>query len=241
MSRIARRAAVAAAVALGIGWLPALPATAGPAGATGGVATTMVATVGDVQSLEHEISCRSTPGPCDVRYLRRLLVPISTSNFSGAPITYGFVVEGITATAGVDWVPFPHAPADTVTTGGTGSATVALDIVTDTLTEGTETLRVRLTSASRPVVITDTGIGTILDGNQLPPDCAATRTSMSDAHLTCGSRPAGQAWQGRFQCGGFPPRTAIGGTVTGNGTSYASCAAFDENWLMGPVAFRTVP
>lgn len=165
---------------------------------------------------------------------------ISVSNFSGSPVTFGFQAEPITATPGVDYVPWPYAPPNTVTTDGYGYARVALDVVIDSTSEPTETVRIRLTSTSRPVNITDTGLGTILDGNQLPPDCSAARVDDSAATMTCTARPAGQKWQGRFECGGFPPPWARGTTITGNGTSSGTCAPMGEGW-MGSMSFNLVP
>jgi hypothetical protein len=221
----------AAAAGCMLSWLPALPATA---------AATMVATVDDAQSIEYELACNpNVIGPCTVKYAKRFLFNLSVSNFSGPQITFGFQLENITATQGQDYVSWPYSPPNQITTGTDGKAQIAVDIVIDTIAEANETFRVRLTSASRSVDITDTGIGTILDGSQLPPDCTPSVVSTDTGSMTCGSRPAGQHWQARFQCGGFPPRFTGGTVVTGNGTSTATCV-FDEPWLTGRVAFAIV-
>jgi hypothetical protein len=226
--RITRRILAAAAVVFTISWLPAVPASAAP---------TMVATVSDTQDREHRLACTRYPsGPCDTRYAGFLLFNISVSNFSGSPITFGFRIEGITATPGVDVTPWAYAPPDRVTTDSNGFARVRLDMVIDQLVEPTETLRLRLTSASRPVDISDTGLGTILDHNQIPRDCSATRIDVPTAEMTCTARPTGQRWYGSFECGGFPPEWSVGNVVTGSGTSRATCVM--EPWLMGNLQFR---
>ena len=228
---ITRRIVAVVVPVLLLSWLPALPAAA---------AGSMVATIDDQQQIEHELACNvNTPGPCTIRYARRLLFNLSVSNFSGGPITFGFQLENITATQGVDYVSWPYSPPNQITTGTNGKAQIAVDIIVDSVTEANETFRVRLTSSSRPVNITDTGIGTILDGNQLPPDCTPSVVSTDTGSMTCGSRPAGQQWRARFQCGGFPPHYANGTVVTGNGTSTAICVF--EDWLSGYVAFAIVP
>jgi hypothetical protein len=214
-----------------LSWLPALPAVA---------AASMVATIDDQQSIEYELACNvNTPGPCTIRYARRLLFNLAVSNFSGPQITFGFQLEDITATQGLDYVSWPYSPPNQITTGTNGKAQIAVDIVVDSIIEPTETLRVRLTSSSRPVDITDTGIGTILDGNQLPADCTPSVVSTDTGSMACGNRPGGQQWRARFQCGGFPPLYSNGTVVTGNGTSTATCV-YDEPWLNGYVAFAIV-
>jgi len=77
----------------------------------------------------------------------------------------------------------------------------------------------------------------ILDGNQLPPDCAASVVSYTTGSMTCSARPAGQQWRSRFQCSDFPPHYINGTVVTGNGTSTATCL-YDD--LYGGVAFAIV-
>lgn len=227
---IARRVLAAVAALFLLSWLPALPAAAaGP----------MVATIDDQTSMEHELQCNpSTPGPCTVRYARRVLFNITVSNFSGPQITFGFQLESITAILGQDFAEWPfYSPPHQITTGTDGKAQIRADMIVDSVTEPTETYRLRLTSASRPVDITDTGLGTILDGNQLPPDCAASVVSDFTGSMTCSSRPAGQQWRARFQCADFPPPWASGNIVTGNGTSNATCL-YDS--LLGGVAFVIV-
>lgn len=234
--RIARRTATAAAVLCMLSWLPTTQANAAPARP----AATMVATVADAQSLEHELECGFAPGPCNIRYARRLLFRVSVSNFSGSPITFGFRAEDITTTSGVDYVPWPYAPPDRVTTDAYGYAYIALDVVIDSVAEPSETVRIRLTSTSRPADISDTAIGTVLDGNQLPPDCSAARIDNDRGSVTCSNRPAGQNWQGRFECGGFPPPWVRGNVVAGNGTSTGNCGITGESWG-GSMAFALVP
>ncbi len=228
--KIVHRLAVATAVGLALSWVPVTSASAaGP----------MVATVGDSQSAEYELECDGTPGPCTLQYARRLVFRISVSNFSGSPITFGYQVQGITATAGQDYVPWPYAPPDVVTTDSYGYATVAVDLVNDGLVEPTETARVRLTSTSRPVTITDTGLGTIFDGHQLPPDCSLTRVDDKTGTMTCTARPAGQRWQLEARCSGWAWFT-IGNVVTGNGTSSGTCSG--GRWFLGSeITFNLAP
>lgn len=211
-------------------WLPAAPASA----------ATMVATVTDAQSVEHELRCNpSVPGPCTTRYFQRLRFDITVSNFSGSRITFDFDLEGITATEGQDFKSFPYSPPFKITTGTDGRAQIVVDTIVDSVAEATETFRVRLTSASQPVDISDTGLGTILDGSQLPADCSAYVIDVDTSYLACGGRPAAQQWRSRFGCGGWGPWYANGNTVTGNGTSTATCV-FDEPWMTGEVLFVIV-
>lgn len=227
----ARRTLATAAAVFTLSWMSAAPASA---------AGSMVATIDDGQSIEHELVCSSTPGPCNIRYAKRYLFNITVSNFSGSKITFGFQLESITATLGQDFSVWPHySPPGQITTGTDGKAQIAVDTIVDSVTEPTETFRVRLTSSSRPVNITDTGTGTIVDGNQLPADCTPSVVSVDTGSMACAARPAGQQWRARFQCGGFPPLYANGNVVTGNGTSTSRCA-FDEPWLSGRVAFAIV-
>lgn len=232
--RTTRRILAASAVTLTLGALPAVPAAA----AAPSVATTMVATINDVSSNEYELECGYQPGPCNLKYERRLLFSLSVSNFSGSPITFGFQLEGITATLGTDFVSWPYNPPNQITTSSIGTAYIAVNIIMDSVTEPTETMRVRLTSASRPVDISDTGIGTIRDGNQLPPDCTASVVTAYTGSMTCTNRPAAQRWRSRFECADFPPPWAAGNTVTGNGTSTATCL---YDGLLGSVMFEIVP
>lgn len=232
---IARRMVLAAIVVLTLGWLPAAPAAA---------AASLVATVYDVQGPEHRLECGSAAGPCTLTYESRVYFIITVNFNSGAPITFNYVVEGITATAGVDYtvIPYPNQAGQVTvypSPQGTSSALVIVKITDDGVAEPTETMRLRLTSSSRPVNISDTGLGTITNGSQLPPDCSLSRVSDDIGSLACTARPPAQQWRVKLECGGFPPGLAYGNTVTGNGTSTGRCL-FREPYFVGPADFVVV-
>ncbi len=70
------------------------------------------------------------------------------------------------------------------------------------------------------------GTETILPGTQIPSDCSMNLLSNKSMSLACTGRPAGQQWYLDALCyHGFAGDDAIGNTVTGNGTSTATCGS----------------
>jgi hypothetical protein len=139
------------------------------------------------------------------------------------PLTLGYVIEDISATNGLD---YQGATSGTITIPTDRNfAYILLPVVNDGLAEGSETLRLRLTSSSDPAVdISQTGLTTILDGGAIPADCNLYRADYATVSLTCDSRPTGQSWHLMVTCGdGFTTRSAVGNSVTGSGRSTAVC------------------
>jgi len=103
-------------------------------------------------------------------------------------------------------------------------------LVNDGVAEPSETFTVRLTSASVPGDISDTGTGTILDGSQFPTDCTLSQDlDAGTRSLTCTGRPAGQRWfivQPFASIGGID--FDDGNIVTGNGTSTAHLYGYPQ-------------
>ena len=143
------------------------------------------------------------------------------------PITVGYQIINWTAVAGQDF------------TGTSGTVTISpynqninivVPLVNDGVAEPSETFTVRLTSASVPGDISDTGVGTITDGSQFPTDCTLTQVlDQRSRSLTCTSRPAGQRWfivQPYASIGGVD--WDYGNIVTGNGTSTAHWYAYPQ-------------
>jgi Calx-beta domain-containing protein len=188
----------------------------------------MVLTVSDGFSYEGVQSCPSGAGTCTVRDGTVQFI-IGVSGWSAQtrknqPFTVTYAVVSGTATAGQDTA----APT-------TGSITVPANaaqvyqyvtLVQDGVAEPTETFTLRLTSASVPADLTDTGTGTIDDGTQIPSDCTASKTDDHVMLLTCTGRPPTQTWHLRAVCasilGGYEFE---GNPVTGAGVSTVDCGS----------------
>jgi hypothetical protein len=205
-------AVTAVAALCGLGLLPAAHA-AGP-----------VFTVWDGSSYEYYKSCTTSPPySCGANSLSMYL-QISVANRTG-PITLGYQITDITATAGQDYT-FPTSGTVTIPSGQYVTG-LHIPLVNDGVTEPNETFRVRLTSSSAGGDISDTGIGTIWDAGQIPLDCNLNRTDSMTVSMTCTNRPPTQRWFHNIQCGkGWTSESVNGPTITGNGTSTARCAQF---------------
>lgn len=201
---------LAAAAATGIlvaGWQPAAQA-----------APTTVVTVNNDTSAEGAWRCASSaPYDCSLQ-AGHLSIGITAPR----PITLTYVIEGVTATAGQD---FTGPTAGTVTVPASGYTSVIVPLVIDSRAEPAETLRLRITGASAPADISDTGLGTILDGVGVPADCAATKYSSTTIALDCDQRPATATWRLVLTCatGAGWGEPAYGNVVTGSGRSTATC------------------
>lgn len=139
------------------------------------------------------------------------------------PITLGYVIEPITATAGVDYT----GTTGTVTIpAGQYVASIPIPVVNDRVAEPNETLRVRLTSSSVGGNISDTGIGTIFNDGAIPADCTLFKPDLATTTMTCTGRPAGQTWRHVVDC--FDTHSwgmlrEYGPVVAGNGSSTTVC------------------
>ena len=181
-------------------------------------------TVGDGSSYEYTKRCLDdAPYTCSTRTGSISIMIQVTDRPKNTAITVGYQIVDITTTAGQDYT----APTSgTVTIPTTAAqAYVQIPIVNDGVAEPSETFRVRLTSSSVTADISDTGLGTIQDSGQIPPDCDMTRIAGSTVSMTCTNRPPTQRWQILLYCIGFGLQDeAYGNIVTGNGTSTADCA-----------------
>lgn len=195
-------------------------------------------TVYDGASYEYVKTCANTaPFACGTfaqNMFVQIVGPYPPKSF---PITLGFAIDPITATPGADY---------TVTSG---TATIPanqyvtsiwIPLVADGVAEPDETFRVRLTSSSIGGNLSDTGIGTIWNDGQIPPDCTLSKSDLRTTSMACTDRPPTQRWQHIVTCGehGWGYIFAYGPEVTGNGTSTAVCtqfAGYDES------TFRIVP
>lgn len=183
-------------------------------------------TVYDAQRSEYTLDCTdSPPSSCAVVINNSMYVGVSVTNRPKShgqyfPITVGYQIVNGTAVAGQDF------------TGTSGTVTISpynqninieVPLVNDGVAEPSETFTVRLTSASVPGDISDTGVGTILDGNQFPTDCTLSQDLDAQTRsLTCTNRPAGQRWLiVQPWASIFGLEFELGNVVTGNGTSTA--------------------
>lgn len=209
-------------VALGV--LSVVPASA---------ARPAVLAVWDGQDYEYQKYCTTDePFQCNLIRSGHINITIQVSNRPrpNAPITVGYQIVDGTSTAGQD---YQAATSGTVVIpANAAQAAVQVPLVNDGVAEATETFTVRLTSSSIPANISDTGVGTILDGSQIPPDCSLFRHDDRRTSLTCDNRPPTQNWRLNMFClGPFGIQgVAMGNVVTGNGTSLADC---NENDIFG--------
>jgi Calx-beta domain len=138
-------------------------------------------------------------------------------------------IVDVTTTAGQDYT---GPTSGTLTlTAGTSQGYVHVPVVNDGVAEPTETFQVQATSISVSANISDTGLGTITDGGNMPPDCSMSRVDNSTYSITCTNRPANQQWVHRVQCmiEWLEFVDIDGNVVTGNGTSTASCGQYLYN------------
>jgi Calx-beta domain len=192
-----------------------------------------VFTVYDGASYEYVKTCADTaPFSCGTfaeSMFVQIVGPYPPKNY---PITLTYRIEPITATAGADYTLSSGTAAIAAGQYVTG---IRIPLVADGVAEPNETFRVRLTSSSIGGNISDTGIGTIWNDGQIPPDCNLSKPDLITTSMTCTNRPAGQRWQHIVTCGDIGAWgyvRAYGPVVTGNGTSTAVCddfAGYDES------------
>ncbi len=182
-------------------------------------------TVDDFSSFESSWSCTANPPFGCGSDAETIQFQIHMSPSPSQTVTLGWRLEDITTTAGQDYT---GPTSGTVTFPAHGYVTfVYLPLVKDAIAESNETVRFRITSSSIPATISDTAIGTVKNGDQVPTDCTATQTTYDDMSMTCTNRPPAQRWHLRAGCVHFRPVTMNGPIVTGNGTSsVAGCAAY---------------
>jgi Calx-beta domain-containing protein len=216
MRPILRTPAMAGAVALAVfGLMPAAHA-----------AQPRVVTVDDFASYEGSWSCTADPPfTCSI-HPGQLQFQIHMTPSPRQAVTLGWRLEDITTTAGQDYT---GPTSGTVTFPANGYVTyVYVPVVNDGVSEPDETARFRITSSSIPADISDTAIGTIKNGSQVPADCTVTQTAYNNMFMTCTGRPATQHWHLRAFCANIGGGDFWDGNiVTGNGTSAVnSCGGY---------------
>ncbi|HEX6873403.1 MAG TPA: Calx-beta domain-containing protein [Micromonosporaceae bacterium] len=216
------RVTMAAVVGLGALVLAA-PAQAGkPPGRTFSVM--------DSQSYEYRKDCSTqSPYPCTTS-TQTLYVEIWTSTTVSQQVTFGYQIDPISATEGLDYT---GTSGTAVMAANTNFAFIAIPVINDGVAESSETLRVRLTSSTMAGDISDTGTGTILNDGQIPADCSLSRSSLMVTSMECTSRPPTQTWQIQITCydsGAWGYVRAYGQLVTGNGTSVVECTRVDYEY-----------
>jgi len=155
-----------------------------------------------------------------------------------APITVNYAIDDITAVHDVNYSG-PTTGTLTIDSNPPGHNDVQLAIpIVDSgsVNAPNKTLRVRLTGSSVPGAnISDTEIGFIKSAGEIPRDCTPSRADGQSFSTTCTGRPPTSQWRVSVTCiEEFPMfRTVYGATITGNGTSSATCTGtgFDFfNW-----------
>lgn len=224
----------AAAVLVATALAPATPAAAKPPANT---SFSVFSGSSSIANWEYRWTCESQP-------------PFECSTFGGtvvarvivenrpqplAPVTVDYAIDDLTAVHGVNYSG-PTTGTLTIADWPEGHNDVMLPIpILDTGSENLpdKTLRVRLTGSSVPGAdISDTAIGTIQSGGEIPRDCTPSRADGDSFSTTCTGRPAGSQWRVSVTClEGFRGLTVQGATVTGNGTSSATCTGTGFRFL----------
>jgi Calx-beta domain len=219
--RLLTAAAAAALVALALS--PAAEAAKPPPGG-------ITFSVQDAQAYEYVKDCSTVaPFPCTTSGTS-MYVEIWTPSPVNQQVTFGYVIDPVTATQGTDYT---GTTGTAVMAANTNFAFIQIPVIMDGVAESAETLRVRLTSSSIGGNITDTGTGTILNDGQIPADCTLSRPSLMVTSLQCTNRPPAQNWKFQITCydsGGWGYVRASGAVVTGNGTSTATCTYVDYDY-----------
>lgn len=216
--RIISRLFVPAAVAAMAAFCLVPAAQAGP----------VVFTVDGGTAYEYLKTCSpAAPYPCGTYAQSVRLQVVAPYPPRSQPITLGFAVDALTATAGADYT---VTSGTVVVPGGQYVTSIVIPLVVDGAAEGTETFRVRLTSSSIGGNISDTAIGASWNDGQIPSDCTLSKSDLVTTSLACTARPAAQHWRHVVTCavvGGWGALRADGPTVTGSGTSTAVCTDVD--------------
>src|ERR1051326_2565193 len=155
-------------------------------------------TVDDFASYEGDWGCSADPPFTCNEDPGQLQFQIHMSPSPKTAVTLGWSLEDITATAGQDYT---GPTSGTVTFPANGYVTyVYVPLVIDNVAEPNETVRFHITSSSISADISDTAIGTIQDGSQVPADCTVTQTDYNNMFMTCTGRPATQNWHLQAGC-----------------------------------------
>ncbi len=227
---------VACAAALAATGLLAAPAAAKPPAQTS-FDLVHVDGAGTVfHNYEYRWACGTQPPFACWTYGGHVVVQIIVNNRPQplAPVTVNYAIDNITAVHGVN---YSGATSGTLTIPasppGRNDVQLAIPII-DTGSVGApdKTLRVRLTGSSVPSAnISDTAIGIIHSAGQIPRDCTPSRADSESFSTTCTGRPASSQWRVSVTClEGFHGVTRYGATITGNGTSSATCTGTGFNF-----------
>jgi hypothetical protein len=180
-------------------------------------------TLFDQRDWEGHHTCPDGAGPCTTG-ANSMFFTIRFSDLRPRrdPITIGWQLVNGTAVAGQDFTG-PTTGSVTIPAGEVQTF-FSVPLVFDGFGEPTETYTARMTSSSLPANISDTGLGTIWDGTQIPGDCSMAKESDDIISMTCTNRPPSQTWGITAICITMFGITFLEGSpVTGNGTSTKDC------------------
>ena len=163
---------------------------------------------------------------------------ITVSNLS-APITVGYATQDGTAVSGEDY----QATSGSVTIQPNfPQAFLSVPLVNDGEAPGTtEQFTVVITSVSQAATVQGSPAPMVIDnGGNVPADCNFARSDATTISLACTSRPSAQQWHINVVCKGpyrWEITTIFGNTITGNGTSAATC---DPTYVAVGEGYQTV-
>ena len=161
---------------------------------------------------------------CNLKRGTQLILEFIETTFPPKPVTISWQIQDVTTQAGVDYTG-PTSGQVSIPSGTCANcAFVLVPVVNEGAPDATETFNFNITHTSVPATTTN-GTGTIYSQAQIPEDCALAYVSPAAKSLSCTGRPSGQSWHFDISCLGAPTffRHAIGNTVTGDGTSSATC------------------
>jgi hypothetical protein len=214
--------AAGAAGLLLTGVAPAVPAVASAA-ASGKIAasTINIQTVSDTE-YQYVKYCNGTT--CNLQRSTQLALEFQETTYPPKPVTITWQIQDVTTQAGADYTG-PTSGTATIPDSNNcaNCAFVLVPVVNEGVPDATETFNLVITGTSVRATTTN-GTGTINSGAQIPDDCSLGYVSAQAKSLTCTSRPAGQNWYLYIRCLTSPKYGfASGNTVTGDGTSTATC------------------
>ncbi|MCI0687915.1 MAG: hypothetical protein L0Y54_11855 [Sporichthyaceae bacterium] len=190
---------------------------------TANAARPITLTLFDRTDWEGHHVCPDGAGPCTTgANTAYFTIRIADLKARGFPITIGWQLVNGTAVAGQDFTG-PTSGSVTIPAGQVQTF-FSVPIVFDGFGEPTETYTARMISSSPAANISDTGLGTIWDGTQIPEDCSMAKSSDDIISMTCTNRPPSQTWGITAICITMFGITFLEGSpVTGNGTSTKDC------------------
>lgn len=193
-------------------------------------ATTPVFTVSNSTGYRYEIYCTITsPGPCTTESgpsgHTQLYIDVTLNFDPTSTVTYTWALTNGTAKVGTDFLGPSTGTGYMGPNGDNAPGDDLIDVpVIDNGATNARTFTAKVTSSSIGGDISSVGTETIEPGAEIPSDCTLYWVSSTSKSLTCTGRPAGQKWYFQMIClKGFAGISENGNTVTGDGTSLATC------------------